>query len=174
MEEFESKYNFRFEEGTGAYITTHQREIEETMRRKDDKRKDKRLEKKERFEDEKRRKTEEVTKLKQLKKDEILEKLKKAEFLSGSKLIAEDGAGIGGLEKRLLEKIEKELKTDFIPELYDRAMEKMFDEKYYEAEGLDSDEEKAAARAKDLNVKLLKDQEPEAASSSDSESDHEH
>jgi hypothetical protein len=33
-----------------------------------------------------------------------------------------------------MEKIEKELKTDFIPELYDKAMEKMFDEKYYEAE----------------------------------------
>ncbi len=39
-----------------------------------------------------------------------------------------------GSNKHLIEKIEKELKTDFIPELYDRAMEKMFDEKYYEAE----------------------------------------
>jgi protein KRI1 len=40
MEEFEQRYNFRFEEGTGAYITTHQREMEESMRRKDGKRKD--------------------------------------------------------------------------------------------------------------------------------------
>jgi len=42
MEEFEQKYNFRFEEGNGAFITTHQREIEDTMRRKDDKRRDQR------------------------------------------------------------------------------------------------------------------------------------
>jgi hypothetical protein len=48
--------------------------------------------------------------------------LKKAEFLSGNKIIE---------DKRLLEKVEKELKTEFIPELYDKAMEKMFDDKYY-------------------------------------------
>jgi protein KRI1 len=48
MEAYEQKHNFRFEEGTGAYITTHQREVEDTMRRKDDKRRDARQEKKER------------------------------------------------------------------------------------------------------------------------------
>lgn len=56
MEEFEEKYNFRYEEQTGKYITTHSREVPESMRRKDESRKDKRLEKKERLEDEKRRK----------------------------------------------------------------------------------------------------------------------
>jgi hypothetical protein len=44
-------------------------------------------------------------------------------------------------------------------------MEKLFDEKYYEAE-LDSDEEKAAARAKDVDLKLMKDQEPTEGESS--------
>jgi protein KRI1 len=151
MEDFEQKYNFRFEEGTGAYITTHQREVEDSMRRKDDKRKDKRLEKKERFEEEKRRKQEELNQLKQLKKDEILEKVRKAEFISGTKIVDE----ASGESKRMLERMEKELKTDFIPELYDKAMEKVFDEKYYEA----SDQEgKKAARAKDLNLKLIKDE----------------
>jgi hypothetical protein len=43
--------------------------------------------------------------------------------MAGSKMIE---------DKRLLEKIEKELKTEFIPELYDKTMEKMFDQKYYE------------------------------------------
>ena len=61
-----------------------------------------------------------------------------------------------GSSKHLLEKIEKELKTDFIPELYDRAMEKMFDEKYYEAE--DEEGEKMAT-AKDIDMKLLADEE---------------
>lgn len=83
MEEFEEKYNFRYEEQTGKYITTHSREVPESMRRKDESRKDKRLEKKERIEDEKRRKQEEINKLKQLKREEILEKLRKAEFLAG-------------------------------------------------------------------------------------------
>lgn len=64
MEEFEEKYNFRFEEQTGTYITTHSREVPESMRRKDDKRKDQRTDKKERIEDEKRRKHEEINKLK--------------------------------------------------------------------------------------------------------------
>ncbi len=58
-----------------------------------------------------------------MKREEILEKLKKAEFLSGSKIVQ---------DKKILEKIEKELKTEFIPELYDRAMDKVFDQKYYE------------------------------------------
>ena len=123
MEEFEQKYNFRFEEGTGAYLTTHQREAVESMRRKDDKRQLARQEKKERNDDEKRRKQEEINKLKSLKRDEIFEKLRKAEMLSGMSV---EG------DKRLLEKMEKELKTEFIPELYDRAMEKMFDDRYYE------------------------------------------
>lgn len=152
MEDYEQKYNFRFEEGTGAYITTHQREIEDTMRRKDDSRKDKRLEKKERHEEEKRRKQEEINQLKQIKKDEILEKLKKAEFVAGNKLTQ-------GANKHLVEKIEKELKTDFIPELYDRAMEKMFDDKYY------TTEDKAAEKlvhAKDIDMKLMKDEELES------------
>lgn len=125
MEAFEEKYNFRFEEQTGTYITTHSREVPDSMRRKDDTRKDKRLEKKERLEEEKRRKQEEINKLKQLKREEILDKLRKAEFLAGY-----DHAMLE--ERKLLEKAEKELKTEFIPELYDRTMEKMFDEKYYE------------------------------------------
>jgi hypothetical protein len=57
----------------------------------------------------------------------------------------------------MLEKLEKELKTEFIPELYDRAMEKMFDEKYYEKE----EAEKDVVANKDIDLKLFKDQEIE-------------
>ena len=64
MEVYEQKYNFRFEEQTGTYLTTHARDVPESMRRKDDKRKDKRDEKKERKEEEKRRKQEELNRLK--------------------------------------------------------------------------------------------------------------
>jgi hypothetical protein len=65
-----------------------------------------------------------------------------------------------GFNKQLVEKIEKELKTDFIPELYDRAMEKMFDDKYYMTE--DKGAEKFVNK-KDIDMKLMKDEdfEPE-------------
>ena len=33
-----------------------------------------------------------------------------------------------------MQKVEKELKTEFIPEKYDKMMSQMFGEKYYEAE----------------------------------------
>ena len=163
METFELKYNFRFEEGTGAYITTHQRELDDTMRRKDEKRKEKRAEKKGRHEDEKRKKLEELTQIKQLKRDEIMDKLRKAEFVSGSKILKD-----GGENKRLLEKIEKELKTDFIPELYDKAMERMFDDKYYEEPDAEAHH---TAKSKDINVKLMNDEEINEEESDDQEGD---
>lgn len=75
-----------------------------------------------------------------------MEKLKKAEFLSGAKIS----------DKKVLEKFEKELKTEFIPELYDKSMDRVFDEKFYEAEQ-DKKEKKLIKKGQDLNLKLLKD-----------------
>ena len=57
----------------------------------------------------------------------------------------------------MLEKAEKELKTEFIPELYDKTMGKMFDDKYYEmsdGEGEAFDEDKE----KQLTMKLINDE----------------
>ena len=34
-------------------------------------------------------------------------------------------------ERRLLERAEKELNTEFIPDLYDKTMDAIFDENYY-------------------------------------------
>jgi hypothetical protein len=39
MEQFEHDYNFRYEEKLGNFITTHARDFEDTMRRKDETRK---------------------------------------------------------------------------------------------------------------------------------------
>lgn len=66
-----------------------------------------------------------------MKKEEIMEKLKKAEFIGGFK-----DSGIFN-NRKLLEKAEKELKTDFIPEVYDKTMKSMYNDKYYDL----SDEE---------------------------------
>jgi hypothetical protein len=83
-----------------------------------------------------------------LKKDEIYEKLKKAEFIGGFKQgkLLEDRA--------ILEKAEKELKTEFIPEVYDKTMSRMFGEKYYENDE-DDDLEK---KGKKINMKILHDE----------------
>lgn len=124
MEAYEHNYNFRFEEPTNTqYLTTHKREVEESMRRKDDTRKKARESKKERKEDERRKKDEELVRYKLMKKEEIMDKLRKAEFVGGFKKVG---------DKKVLEKAEKELKTDFIPELYDKNMSKVFGDKYYD------------------------------------------
>ena len=76
------------------------------MRRVDDKRKDARQAAKDRKEEEKQKRKEEINKLKALKREEIMNKLKKTEFLA-AKFGKE---GILG-DKKLLEKAEKELQT---------------------------------------------------------------
>lgn len=54
-EKFENAYNMRFEDTQAAqYLTTHSRAVDDTMRRKDDKRKIQRDAKKERKDAEKR------------------------------------------------------------------------------------------------------------------------
>ena len=145
MEAYEHAYNFRFEDPNAATITSHARNAfaEETLRRKQDTRKLARERKLDKKEEEKLRKREEIDKLKQLKKEEILEKLKKAEFIAHANL-SED--------HQIVERIQKELETEFIPDVYDKTMSKTFNEKYYEQ---DSDQDMEPDP--DLNVNLLKD-----------------
>lgn len=88
------------------------------MRRVDDKRKQQRLSAAERKEQEKQKKKEEIAKLKALKREEIMDKLKKTEFVSGAR-----GESSLLSNKKLLEKAEKELQTEFIPDIYDKTME---------------------------------------------------
>lgn len=77
-----------------------------------------------------------------------MEKLQKAEFLAGQKFSS---------DKKILEKFEKELKTEFIPELYDKSMDKVFDEKFYESVDK-KQEKKQLKKQKDIDLKILRDQ----------------
>jgi len=43
-------------------------------------------------------------------------------------------------DRKLLEKAEKELNTEFIPDLYDKTMDAIFDEKYYNSTNNDGKE----------------------------------
>ncbi|GBE61880.1 zinc zz type domain-containing protein [Babesia ovata] len=85
-EEFEYKYNYRFEEEGGAKIEGHPRNIEDSVRKVDERRKKKRQEKKQQKMEEKIRREEELKRLKNLKKAEIAERIREIEAKAGVKL----------------------------------------------------------------------------------------
>jgi protein KRI1 len=118
MEEFEEKYNFRYEQPGGDQIVTYSRQIDGSMRREDGKRKEQRAAQKSRKEEEKERQREELKRLKNLKKQEIQEKLKKIQEISGTS-----------------KPIQVDLESDFDPESHDKKMELLFDDEYYGNDG---------------------------------------
>ncbi|XP_075062918.1 protein KRI1 homolog isoform X2 [Mixophyes fleayi] len=122
QEDFERKYNFRFEEPNADLIKTFPRTIAHSVRRKDDRRKRKREEIKERKTKEKERKQEEMKQLKNLKRRELQEKLQKLHKLTG-----EQHLGV----------TEEDLMEDFDPEKHDQIMQKCFGDDYY---GIEDDQ----------------------------------
>ncbi|KAG0296616.1 KRRI-Interacting protein 1 [Linnemannia gamsii] len=115
-EEFESKYNFRFEDAEGDKLTGYSRTIDDSVRNTDDKRKRQRQAAKERKKEEKIRQLEELKRAKNIKKQEIFNKLKQIQEITGNKTVGFD---------------EIDLETEFNPEDYDQKMDKMFSDKYY-------------------------------------------
>ncbi|KAF9093727.1 KRRI-Interacting protein 1 [Mortierella sp. GBA35] len=126
-EEFESKYNFRFEDDGGANLMGYSRTIDDSVRHTDDKRKRQRQAAKERKKADKIRQQEELKRAKNLKKQEIFNKLKQIQDITGNKTVGFN---------------EIDLETDFNPDDYDTKMDKMFSETYYAQGGEGSDGEK--------------------------------
>jgi len=118
VDEFESKYNFRFEEEGGSQILTHSRNVEGSVRRKDNKRQLQRQSRTQRKSEEKLKREEELKRLKNLKKKEIYEKLHKIKEITGNENVGFD---------------EVDLEEDFDPEKYDAKMNEVFNEEYYSA-----------------------------------------
>lgn len=128
------------------------------MRKPDERRKEQRKDAKTRKEEEKLKRKEEINKLKAWKREEIIEKLKKTEFIAGNfghKNRSELGVAGGILsDKKLLERAEKELNTEFIPDLYDQTMSKLFNQQYYDASDAEGDN---LENQKDIDNQLLND-----------------
>ncbi|ORZ36830.1 KRI1-like family C-terminal-domain-containing protein [Catenaria anguillulae PL171] len=129
MAGFEAKYNFRFEEANAiegdVTIKTHARDVPESARRKDDKRKRQREAKKARKEAEKLQKQEELKRLKNLKRDEIMTKLREIAEITGNEQVGFD---------------EVDLEAEFDPDAWDQKMGSVFDDDYYQAEDVEKPE----------------------------------
>ncbi|CAD6338947.1 unnamed protein product [Miscanthus lutarioriparius] len=116
QEEYEHAYNYRHEEAmaSGAVVADrvmgHSRVVEGSVRKKESSRKQQRKSKEERMAHIKQEQAEELKHLKNLKKKEIAEKLERIRMIAGE---------------------------DFHPEDYDKKMQEMFDDSYYEADDVD-------------------------------------
>ncbi|XP_069783262.1 protein KRI1 homolog isoform X2 [Narcine bancroftii] len=119
QEDFERKYNFRFEEPDAEFIKSYPRTIVNSVRVKDDRRKRKREGIKERKKREKEKKKEEIKQLKNLKRMEIINKLNQLKEITGNETIGFS---------------EEHLEEDFDPAKHDQLMQKFFNEDYYGVE----------------------------------------
>eukprot|EP00890_Picochlorum_soloecismus_P004968 jgi/Picsp_1/5472/NSC_02831-R1_protein len=118
-EAFEAGYNFRFEEPGGSSIVTHARQIDDVVRKSDDRRKLKRAEKAARKAQEEEERRLELKQLKNLKKAEIEKKLEEVKTV----------AGLGAPDQNILGQL---LDGEFDPEAHDKAMAAAFGEDYYD------------------------------------------
>lgn len=117
--EYETNYNFRFENEENLKLKRFPRNIEGSLRRKNDSRSKKRAEIAQRKKEEKLKKQQEIKKKQKEKLSEIEERLQKIKELTGN-------VELGFKDEEILE--------DFDPEKHDQRMKELFNEEYYTKE----------------------------------------
>lgn len=132
--EFETKYNFRFEEPDNEFIKRFPRTVEDSVRAQDNSRKDKRKERQERKAQEKELKMKDLRELQNFRKREIEQKL----------MLLKD---VAGYDEFALQ--EEDLNGDFDPDEHDKKMSAMFNNEYY---GIDEGDQKP--EFKDIDEEL--------------------
>ncbi|KAI3634652.1 hypothetical protein MIR68_007033 [Amoeboaphelidium protococcarum] len=143
-EEFETKFNFRFEEleqkmgvvgssytQTGkALVNTYARQQPESVRKVDSHRADQRRAKEERMRIEKELKMNELKRLKQLKRKEMEEMCQQVLKISG--LDKEQKKRYDKKVQKVIEKLLDDGESEFNPDKFSQLMSEVFDDEYYE------------------------------------------
>ena len=162
-DDFEAQYNFRFEEAAGtqsgadfSLISYARGQTVNTLRRKDDSRREKRLARKERKAAERKAKEEELKRLKNLKRKEMERKLTEVKKVVG---LAEHDTDLD--EAAILKLIE----GDYDPEEFEKKMQETFGDEFY------SKEDKEWKSDKDVRDALMKDDDGNLIVGQDEEGD---
>ncbi|OMO52736.1 KRR1 interacting protein 1 [Corchorus capsularis] len=125
QEGYELEYNFRHEENAEDRVLGYSRKVEGSVRKKESKRKEQRERKEERMRIAEMERKEELKHLKNLKKEEIKERMKKVMKIAGIKKVEDCPFSA------------KDLEEEFDPEEYDKMMKAVFDDKYYDGEDME-------------------------------------